>query len=82
MRTIPPYNPFGQYQVASLTTGAEEYVRTLTDQINKTKKAYLYWNRKGLKAKRRSNLHLMDIGFLSRDENARQDIISSGHRTF
>ena len=82
MRTIPPYNHLGQFQVASLTTGAEEYVRTLTDQIRKTKKAYLYWNRKALKAKRQLNLHLTDIGSLSRDENDRQDIISSGHHTF
>ena len=56
-------------------------VRTLTDQPKKTKKAYLYWNRKALKDKRRSSLPLMDIGFLSTDENNRQATLSrSGHQ--
>ena len=77
-----PPKPWVNTRLHRSTTGAEGYVRTLRDQIRITKRAYLYWNRKVPKVKRQLNLHLTDIGSLRRDENSRQDIISSGRRTF
>ena len=53
----PTLRRLGSFPGCIAHDGAGGYVRTSTEQIRLTKTAYLFWNRRELKVKRRSNLH-------------------------